>query len=81
MNDYLRIRKDYLDELITHISRSLCGKTMKRFEISGDTDTTRKQVKELIYEEFRHLKDLLEAHNAGLDDMVQFKFEKSKEKQ
>ena len=76
----LKIKDEYLDELIDYIGRSLCGKVMKRFEIIDEKEVLKNMVKETIYEELRHLKDLIFSANFGLE-ITQFHFGKqSKEK-
>jgi hypothetical protein len=40
-------------------AKKLTGRTMKRFEISKDLETIKKEVKELQYETFRDLYDML----------------------
>ena len=77
-NTKLNIDKNYLDELISYVSRSLVGKALKRFEILENKEMIKSDVKELIYEELRHLRDLIEAHSKGLNS-VQFKFKTNKE--
>jgi hypothetical protein len=52
---------------MNHVSSALVGKVMKRMELFDDRVVLRKEVKELIYEQFRHFKDLLIAHSAGLE--------------
>ena len=74
----LTIDKDYLSELTNFVSRSLCGKCMKRFEILEDKNMIKSDIRELVYEEFRHLRSLIEAHSRGLN-VKQFNF-KSREK-
>jgi len=76
----LSLKETYLKELIDYCSSSLVGKVMKRFEVLDDTDpkkrdnreawfrqVIKREAKELIYEEFRQLRDLIIAHNKGLD--------------
>jgi len=63
----LVISDEYLKELIDFCGRASCGKILKRFEIVPNRDVLKGLVKELIYEGFRNFKDLLEAHNKGLD--------------
>jgi len=58
---------DYLSELVNHVSKSLVGKLMRRFELISDREVLKANAKELVYEEFRHLKDLLQAHSKGLE--------------
>ena len=74
----LKISEEYLNELIDYNARSLCGKIMKRFEIIEDKNVLKNMIKETIYEEMRHLKDLFLSANYGLE-ITQFKF-KNKEK-
>lgn len=66
-NGTLNIEKVYLEELISYTSRSLCGKILKRFEILKDSEAIKSSAKELIYEEFRQLRDLIEAHDRGIN--------------
>ena len=74
MSKEIKIEEDYLQETIEYIGRSLVGKALKRFEIFGEnTSAIKSDIKELIYEELRHLKDILIAHTKGLQ-MSQFKF-------
>lgn len=62
----LQIDSEYLDELIDYVGRSTVGKILKRFEIIQDKDLLKASTKELIYESFRSFRDLLIAHNKGL---------------
>ena len=74
----LQIDSEYLDELIDYVGRSTVGKVLKRHEIIQDRDLLKASTKELIYEGFRSFRDLLLAHNKGLQ-IKQFQF-KTKEK-
>jgi len=76
--DFLKISDEYLEELISIRSKNLVGKVLKRFEIFDDKETIKSSCKELIYEEFRTLRDLLVAHNKGLNITV-LKFVKKSE--
>ena len=69
----LSIKSEYLEELIKYVGSSLVGKLLKRFEILDDKTAIKKASKELIYEEMRHFRDLIIAHNKGIDIAV-FKF-------
>ena len=77
-NKELTINEEYLTELLDFMGRSLVGKTLKRFEIIDNRDILKTEVKELIYEEIRNFKNLIIAHNKGLN-ITQFNF-KTKEK-
>jgi hypothetical protein len=68
----LQIDSEYLEELIDYVGRSAVGKILKRFEIIQDKDLLKASTKELIYESFRSFRDLLIAHNKGLQ-IHQFK--------
>ena len=70
--EILRIDSDYLRELFDYMGKSLCGKILKRFEILDNKEAIKADAKELIYEEFRQLRDLINAHNRGLN-ITQFK--------
>jgi hypothetical protein len=71
----LYISEDYFKELLDYTSKSLVGKLLKRFEIIENKDIIKADAKELIYEEFRQLRDLVIAHTKGLD-LTQFVFKK-----
>lgn len=73
MSKQYSISETYLNELLDYWSKSLVGKMMKRFEILEDKEMIKRDVKELVYEAGRSLRDLLEAHNVGLD-VSQFQF-------
>jgi len=63
----------YLEELCNFESSKLVGKCMKRFEIITDREILRKNIKELIYESFRDVKDILNAYGKGIET-IQFNF-------
>ena len=70
----LQINQEYLEMLIRERSKTLVGKALKRFEISHNLDVIKSEVRELIYEEFRTFRELLIAHNYGLDmSIINFK--------
>jgi len=62
---FMILSKDELDNIIQLSSKKLVGKAMKRFEIIQDQPTLKKNIKELIYENYRDLKDLLDASSVG----------------
>lgn len=75
----LNISEEYLKEMIDYVSANTVGKLLKRFEVIGDIKILKSVSRELIYEQFRYFKDLLEAHNRGLEMSI-FKFTKPKGK-
>jgi len=74
----LKITEQYIQEVIDHEGASLVGKILKRFEIIDDQVILKKTIKELVYEEYRHVRDLLIAGGRGLEQTV-FNF-KTREK-
>lgn len=74
MDGVLNIKESYLDELIKFHSSSLVGKSCKRFEILDNTNDIKRNVKELIYEEFRSLLDNIKAYDAGYGEITIYKF-------
>ena len=78
-NGKLVISEDYLQELIDYCSRSLCGKIMKRFEIIDNKSVLKSNVKEMVYEEYRNLRDLILAYGKGGLEMSSFVFKSGKD--
>ena len=74
----ITIPQNYLTEVSDFISRSLVGKLMKKFEIIEDKSVLKSICKETVYEEMRHLKEILLAVEYGRT-MTIFNF-KSKDK-
>lgn len=75
MEEELKLSKRYLEELIDFESKKLVGKILKRYEIVNDRETLKSELKELIYEEFRQIRDLVLAYNKGYEISI-FKFTK-----
>ena len=71
----LKMSMDYLMEVIDYSGSSLVGKILKRFEILDDKEALKSTVKELVYEEMRHVRDLLIAGGNGLEQTI-FSFKK-----
>lgn len=66
----LKMNHEYLLELLDYESKTLVGKICKRFEIIENKAILKSDIKELIYEEFRHVRDLLLAAGRGLEQRV-----------
>lgn len=62
----LEIPESDLNSLIQFMSKKVVGKAMKRFEIHDNVKVLKDEVRELLYEGFRDLKDLLVASGYGL---------------
>lgn len=69
----LKIRHEYLLELTQEHSRKTVGKILKRFEVIENKDILKSIVKELLYESYRDLVDLLIAGGRGIEQKV-FKY-------
>lgn len=74
----LKINLKSLVELLDYQSRSLCGRILKRFEIIDNKEILKADIKELLYEEMRNLRDLLIALGRGFEPTI-FNF-KSRDK-
>lgn len=75
MGRVFQIEEDYLKELLDYAGKALVGKVLKRFEILDNKEIIKAETKELVYEELRQLRDLIIAHNRGLN-ITQFNFTK-----
>lgn len=63
----LTIPTKALDELLNFHSSKTVGKVLKRLEISDNKEVIKTQIKEILYESHRDLRDLLIALNYGLE--------------
>lgn len=79
MSEDLKIHAEYLDEIIKYNSSALVGKIMKRFELFDDTKVLKKEIKELVYENYRTFREMLVAHTQGRD-ITQFHFQRPNHK-
>ena len=59
MDNKLKISEETLNQIIDQESKKIVGKCMKRFELSDNKDEIKSQVKELLYEFMRDLRDLI----------------------
>jgi len=58
----------YLDQILEKESSTLVGKICKRFEIIDDKSVLKSNIKELIYEEFRKIREIFSAYSYGLEE-------------
>ncbi len=77
MSKVLQINEAYLQELIEQVSKRVVGKVLKRHDIFEVEKRVKDLTKELIYEGFREFRDLVIAHNEGLNISV-FNFKTKK---
>lgn len=68
----------YLEEVLSFESSKLVGKLLKRFEIITDQELLKKEAKELIYESFRDVREIVSAYGKGVE-VTYFKFKNKKE--
>ena len=77
--DLMEVSLYLIDEILEKSSRIMVGKVLKRIDICSDSDILKKTVKELVYEEFRSVKSLIELHAKSLNftptRVVEFKKE------
>ena len=59
MDNRLKISEEALNYIIDQESKKIVGKCMKRFELSENKDEIKAQVKELLYEFMRDLRDMI----------------------
>jgi len=70
----IQLTEDFLNNTLDACSRTTVGKILKRIDLFGDKEILKKDCKELIYEEYRSLKALLEAYSSGLLSTTVVKF-------
>lgn len=61
----IKLSEQFLKQTLDSSSQALVGKLLKRFEIHEDKNSVKLESKELIYEHFRQLKELLIAFDKG----------------
>ena len=59
MENKINISENLLNQIFQQESSKLVGKCLKRFEISDNKDEIKKQVREILYEGLRDIKDYL----------------------
>lgn len=57
----IKINKELLEKIISSEASKTVGILMKRYEIISDKETLKKENKEIIYEAYRNLRDLIVA--------------------
>lgn len=66
----IHISKEQIENIVKGTSISLVGKICKRFEILGNRDLLKSDIKEMVYEEFRTLCNLLLARGADKETII-----------
>jgi len=75
MMNSIQLTTEFFNNTIDITSRTTVGKILKRIDIFDDKEVLKKDVRELIYEEYRALKALFEAHSNGILSTRVIKFE------
>ena len=65
-NRKFELDEESLNEAIRTCGNSAVGKIMKRVDIADSKEELKKEIRELIYEEFRSLKGWIIAYNWGM---------------
>lgn len=61
MDIRLKITEETLNNIIDIEARKTVGTALKRFEIISDKEILKKELKELLYESFRNVRDTIKA--------------------
>ena len=59
MDTRLKISEETLNQIIDQEARKAVGIIMKRYEFIDDKEVLKKEIKEILYEAFRNLRDML----------------------
>jgi len=70
----------YLDQVFTKEFAKLVGKLLKRVEILEDREYLKKEIKELVYESSREMRDIFDSYSKGLE-VSYFDFKSKNEKE
>lgn len=75
-NGFLSLTEKELEEVVNMASKKTVGKVLKRFEIHNNIPVLKSEIRELLYESFRDLEDLIVASGKGYQHST-FKFNES----
>jgi hypothetical protein len=59
MDNKLKISEETLNYIIDQESKKTVGIVMKRYEFIQDKEVLKKEIKEILYEAFRNLRDMI----------------------
>lgn len=59
MDTKLKLSEEVLNTIIDQEARKAVGIIMKRYEFIQDKEVLKKEIKEIIYESFRNVRDML----------------------
>ena len=69
MTKYIIIDEGLLKYILSKQAQNIVGKCMKRFEIHTDKEEIKKAVKELLYENYRDLENIIKTSSQGKDSI------------
>jgi hypothetical protein len=61
MDTRLKLTEETLNQIVDQEARKTVGIALKRFELIEDKETLKKELKEVIYESFRNIRDMVRA--------------------
>lgn len=61
MDTRLKLTEDTLNQIVDQEARKTVGIALKRFELIEDKEVLKKELKEIIYESFRNIRDMVRA--------------------
>jgi len=64
--ELIQLSPQFFNEVLDTCSKTTVGKILKRVDIFDNKQVLKKEIKELIYEEYRNIKALLDAHSKGV---------------
>ena len=59
MDNKLKISEEILNQIIDQEARKTVGIILKRYEFIEDKEVLKKEIKEILYEAFRNLRDMI----------------------
>lgn len=59
MDNRLKLTEETLNQIIEQEARKTVGIALKRFELIEEKETLKKELKEVIYEAFRNVRDMV----------------------
>jgi hypothetical protein len=59
MDNKLKITEETLNYIIDQEARKTVGIVLKRYELIEDKEVLKKEIKEILYEAFRNLRDMI----------------------
>jgi hypothetical protein len=61
MDNRLKLTEETLNQIVDQEARKTVGIALKRFELIEDKETLKKELKEIIYESYRNVRDMVRA--------------------